>query len=302
MFRLANATFAACVLFYASSLFAQATLTRKYQEGTTYKTQQTQKVEQKLKLNGIEIPTRSDTTILATTAYGKRDAEGNLPIDTKIESMKVALSIQGFNVNFDSAKPDEKASNPALEPALDQFRKLTGLVITQKISRDNKKVVSVERSKQDVQVDPEDLKEQNQQSIDMVPAEPLKPGDKWQRTIKQDLGQGQIFTFQRNFEYAGQSDEFATVPGSRKLDKITATDASVEYSTRPNAGAGLTVKKSDLKVDSSKHTYLFDREAGRIIDEKNEVHITGNLDISINNMDFAGELDLTLATQEQEIK
>lgn len=294
---------AACCLFcHPSSLFAQATLIRTYQEGTTFKTQQTQKVEQKLKLNGIEIPTKSDTTILATTTYGKRDAEGNLPIDTKIDSMKVALSIQGVNVNFDSAKPDEKPSNAALEPVVDQFRKLTGLVITQKISRDNKKIVAVERSKQDVPVDPEDLKEQYQQSLGMVPSEPLKPGDKWQRTMKQDLGQGQVFTFQRNFEYAGRTDEFATVPGSRKLDKITATDSSVEYSTRPNAGAGLAVKKSDLKVDSSKHTYLFDREAGRMIDEKSEVHITGDLSISINNMDFAGELDLTLATQEQEVK
>ncbi|HET6883597.1 MAG TPA: hypothetical protein VFI31_25820 [Pirellulales bacterium] len=291
---------ASCLL--AGDALAQVTLKRKYEEGTTYKTQEVQQVDQTLKLNGIAIPTKSETTIVAATTYGKRDADGNLPMETKIDSLKVNLSLQGTNVTFDSAEPDKKASNPLLEPALEQFRKLSGLVITQKMSKDNKKIVSIERSKQDVELDPEDLKQQKQQEIDMIPSDPLKIGDKWQRTIKQDLGQGQVFTFDRKFEYAGPVDEFATVPGSRKLDKVTASDASVEYSTRPNAGMGLAVKKSDLKIESSKHTYLFDREAGRIVKADNEVHITGGLSISINNMDFDGDLDLTLATHAQEVK
>jgi hypothetical protein len=301
MFRLLSALLTVTCLL-ADEASAQVTLKRKYQEGTSFKTQETQKVDQVLKLNGIAIPTKSDTTIVAATKFGKRDADGNLPMETKFESLKVKLSIQGMDLTFDSAHPDEKASNAALEPLLDQFRKLSGLVVTQKISADNKKIVSVERSKQDVQLDPEEIKEQNQQELDMVPSEPLKVGDKWQRTIKRSLGQGQVFTFDRNFEYAGQVVEFATVPGSRKLDKISATDASVEYSMSPNAGTALTVKKSDLKVESSKHTYLFDREAGRIIDADNEVHVTGTLGLTINNMDFNGELDLTLATHEQEAK
>lgn len=287
----------------ATLVSAQVTLKRKFDEGTKFKVQETVKVDQVLKLNGMELPTKSDTKFGISASYGKRDAEGVLPIERKIESLQAELSLPGgLNVKFDSARPDEKASNPLLEPALDQYRKLSGMVITYKLSGDNQKVQSVERSQAESPIDPEDLKDELQQDLERFPAEPVKPGDKWERTVRQDLGQGQIFTFKRTYEYAGQVAEFATVPGSRKLDKITATDTSVEYSVKPNAGAGLTVKSSDLKVESSKHIYLFDRVAGRIIEENNEVRITGKLSLSINNMEFDGDLDLTLATLEQEVK
>jgi hypothetical protein len=281
---------------------AQATFKRKFEEGTKFKSQVSQKIDQVLTLNGMAIPTKSDTKIVMQTTYGKRDADGNLPIESKFESLQAELTLQGVTVKFDSARPDEKAANPIEELVRDQFRKVSGLVISRKISPDNKKVVSVERSKTESPVDPEDLKEQYQQDLDTMPDKPLKLGDKWERTVKRDLGQGQVFTFERTYEYAGQVNEFATVPGSRKLDKITASDSSVLYSVRPNAGMGLMVKKSDLKVESSKHTYLFDREAGRFVDEENEVRVTGKLALSINNMDLDGDLDLTLTTREQEVK
>jgi hypothetical protein len=290
-------------LCVATGASAQVTLKSKFEEGVQFKAQETQKVDQVLKLNGIAIPTKVDMTFVASTSYGKRDAEGNLPVATKFESVKADMSLPGgLSLKFDSAGPDKKESNPQLQQVIDQLRGLIGLVVTHKISRDNKKVVSVERSKPDAQVDPEDLKEQYQQSLDLIPKEPLKPGDTWERAFKQDLGQGQVFTFQRKFEYVGQVAEFDTVPGSRKLDKITATDTGVDYSMRPNAGMGLTVKKSDLKVESSKHTYLFDREAGRLVDTQSDIHVTGSLSLSINNMALDGDLDLKMNSREQGVK
>jgi hypothetical protein len=285
----------------ASDVSAQVTLQRKFAEGTQFRAKEAQKVEQMLKLNGMAIPTKVDMNFVATTSYGKRDAEGNLPIATKFESVKADMSLPGRSIKFDSADPDAdaKASDPVTKQAIDQFRGLVGLVITHKIDRDNKKVVSVERSKTDAQVDPENLKEQFQQSLDLIPSKPLKPGDTWERTFKQDLGQGQLFTFERKFEYVGEVAEFDTVPGSRKLDKITATDSSVDYSMSPNAGMGLTVKKSDLKIASSKHTYLFDREAGRLVDTQSDVHVIGGLTLSINNMDLDADLDLKMSSREQ---
>jgi hypothetical protein len=236
------------------------------------------------------------------TTYGKRDAENNVPVDSKIESIVASLSVQGMTVTFDSAKPDEKPSNPGLQIVIDQFRKLHGLVIHYTVSPENNKIVSVDRPKGETPVDPEDLKNEYQQELEMFPAKPLKPGDKWEQTVRQDLGQGQVFTFQRKYEYMGEVPEFATVPGSRKLDKVTATDSSVEYSIKAGGGMGLTVKSSDLKIESSKHAYLFDRNAGRTVDADSEVRVSGKLVLSINNMDLDAEFDLTMATREQETK
>lgn len=89
--------------------------------------------------------------------------------------------------------------------------------------------------------------------------------------------------------------------GSRKLDKVTATDTSVVYSTKGDAGL-INVRKSDLKVESSKHTYMFDREAGRTILSESEIKIKGPLSLAINNMEFAGDLQLSLNQKEDDVK
>jgi hypothetical protein len=281
---------------------AQTTLKHKFVEGTEFKTQTVQKVEQTLKLAGTDIPTKVDLNLVSRTTYGQRDADKNVPVQSKIESVVASLSVQGMTVTFDSARPDEKASNPVLQAALDQFRKLNGMVINHTVNPESNKIVSVERPKGETLVDPDDLKDEYQQELEMFPDKPLKPGDKWERTVRQDLGQGQVFTFKRNYEFVGEVPEFATVPGSRKLEKITATDASVEYSIKAGGGMGLTVKSSELKVESSKHTYLFDRQAGRTVDNDSEVRVSGKLVLSVNNMDLDAVFDLTMATRKQEVK
>lgn len=290
---------ALCLL--AIPAFGQVVLKPKFKEGTSFKVREKTTSDQVLTLNGMPLPTKSDNTAVAVVTIGKKDEKGNLPIATKVESLVVDLTLPGnMNVHFDSAKPDEKASNPNLEVLLEIFRKLVGNTTTITLGPGNK-VVSVEGIQEGSQADPDSVKEQFQQEIDRFPAEPIKPGDKWKRTVQQDLGQGQVFTFERDYEYVGPVDEFPTVAGSRKLDKVTATDTSVTYSTKGNAGL-ISVKKSDLTVESSKHTLLFDRESGRTVSSESEVKIKGPLSLAINNMDFTGELKLTLNQKEEEVK
>jgi hypothetical protein len=289
------------LLFVTATASAQVTLKHKYPEGTQFKTQVTNKVDQTLNLSGNNAPTKVDLKLVARTTYGKQDADKNVPVESKIESVTASLSLLGTNVTFDSARPDEKPSDMVGQLVTDQLRKLAGMTFNYKVSPENK-ILAGERPKGETLVDPEQIVSRAQQELDMIPAKPLKPGDKWERTVHEDIGQGQVFTFKRNYEYVGEAPEFATVPGSRKLDKITATDSTVEYSIKPNAGMGLTAKSSDLKVESSKHVYLFDREAGRMVNADNEVRITGKIVLSINNMSLDGVLDLTLATRAEEVK
>lgn len=284
----------------ASTASGQVVLKPKFQEGTSFRVRKKTAADQVLTLNGNPLPTHSENTTVARVAFGKKDEQGNLPITNKIESLIADLSLPGnLKIHFDSSKPDEKASDPNLEVVLDIFRKLSGSVVTITLSPENK-VVSVDGIQEGTQVDPESVKEQFQHELERYPAEPIKPGDTWKQTVQQDLGQGQVFTFERSYEYAGQVDEFPTVAGSRKLDKVTATDTSVVYSTKGEAGL-INVRKSDLKVESSKHTYLFDREAGRTILSESEIKIKGPLSLAINNMEFAGDLQLSLNQKEEDL-
>ncbi|HEV3340365.1 MAG TPA: hypothetical protein VG125_08405 [Pirellulales bacterium] len=289
------------LLFVTATASAQVTLKHKYAEGTQFKTQVTRKVDQQFNLAGMDRPSKVDMKLVARMAYGKRDAEKNVPVESKIESVTASLSLFGTNVTFDSTKPDEKPSDMVAQLVTDQLRKLTGMTFNYKVSPENK-IIAGEQPKGETLVDPEQIISGAQQELDMIPVKPLKPGDKWERTVTEDIGGGQIFTFKRNYEYVGEVPEFATVPGSRKLDKITASDSSVEYSIKPNAAMGLTAKSSELKIESSKHAYLFDREAGRTVNTESEVRITGKLGLSINNMDLDGVLDLTMGTRAEEVK
>lgn len=290
---------AVCLL--APPAFGQVVLKPKFKEGTSFRVREKTMADQVLTLNGTPLPTKSNTTTKAFVSIGKKDDQGNLPIATKVESIVADLALPGnMNVHFDSAKPDQKASDPNLEVVMEIFRKLLGSTVTVTLSPENK-VLSVEGVQEGSQIDPDSIKQQYQHELERFPTEPVKPGDTWKRTVQQDLGQGQLFTFERSYEYVGQVDEFPTVAGSRKLDKITATDTSVDYSTKGNAGL-INVKKSDLTVESSKHTLLFDREAGRTISSEGEVKIKGPISLAINNMDFAAELQLTLSQKEEEVK
>ena len=119
--------------------------------------------------------------------------------------------------------------------------------------------------------------------------------------MKQNIGQGQVFTFRRKFKSWGLAAQFPTVKDSKQLDKITATDTSVTYSTKEGTGA-FKVTKSDLKVESSEHTYLFDREAGRIVNSQSKLQVKGPIALSVANIEMLGNLDLTMETRTEEVE
>jgi hypothetical protein len=68
----------------------------------------------------------------------------------------------------------------------------------------------------------------------------------------------------------------------------------VKYSQDPNSRSPLKVIKSDLKVDSSEETILFDREEGCVVNAKSKIRIKGDMTFSYGGMDQPGALELTI--------
>jgi hypothetical protein len=87
----------------------------------------------------------------------------------------------------------------------------------------------------------------------------------------------------------GQVDQ-----GSKKLDKIGAKAETVRYALVPNPMLPVTIKNSDLKVDSSEGEILFDRELGRVISRESNTQISGDLSLAVGTNDLAGELSLKM--------
>jgi hypothetical protein len=278
---------------------AQVALKPKEVEGATYKTRETQKITQTLSLNGQNLDTKADVIMTTQTAFGQRDAEGGLTYKTTFVSILADMELYGSKVKFDSANPDVKSDSPIADIVLDAFRKLKDSTLTVKLDKDGQ-VVSVEGIQEGTGLAPDSIKNANAQRLNRLPAEAVKPGDTWERDEEADLGQGQILAVKRKYEYVGTTPKFPTVKNSPQLDKITATDLSVEYKVKGDANP-ITVKESDLKVGNSKHTFLFDRDAGRFVDEQSELQVKGVLKLLVMGMEL-DLVDLKIETGRREIE
>ncbi len=275
----------------------QVKLQTKHTPGAEYKTRETVSVQQSLTLNGQEIVTAVNTTNVSRVKHGSLTDDGALPITKTYESMKADLKLPGnIEVKFDSADPDAKSDNEIAELILDRFRAFKGLALTHTVSA-QRKVLDIEGIKQDTGINREELTAAYQQELNRFPDEPLKKGDTWKVMEALHLGEGQVFTFEREYTYAG-----TVVSGEKELDKVEAKDASVKYSIREGGGNPAKVTKSELTVDSSQHTFLFDRQLGRVVSVASKLHITGELGLEIMNMEFDGELDLTMTIKSEEVK
>ncbi len=274
---------------------AQVTLELKYPEGTKHLVHTEGMSNQKMTLAGMAIDTKSTSFGIATTTIGKRDADGLLKLEEKVESLQVELSLPGgLSLRFDSTNPGKKADIPQLEPVLDSCRSQC-LPVTVELDAKNK-IQSANLPEGEYEKLPESvreafttevLKKGLERSLACLPDEPVKKGDRWERSTELHLGEGQVMSFRTKFEYAGTLEQ-----DGKTLDKITGKVFEVNYSAKANPAYQIT--KSDFKVIDSDGTYLFDREQGAVVLRSSKVQIGGTLTMVINGMELPGEVDLTM--------
>ncbi len=262
------------------------------------------KINQVMTIMGMEIPTEAEQTIIVSRAIGKRAGDSTLPVREKIESFRSELSLPGgIQVKYDSKDPNAKIDNDQLKFLEDVFKLAAETDYTVVLDGKNK-VKAVEGTekllekvdKLDERVrgmvrsgfQPDKLKAQFEQSHGNLPDVLARQGEPWERTEHLESGGGQDFTIRKKYEYAGTEKK-----GDKTFDKITAKVLEVKFEDDPNAQAPAKVTKSDLKVDSSDETILFDREAGRVVESRGKLHVKGSITLSAGGQEIPGELDLT---------
>jgi hypothetical protein len=291
-----------CVVFGLSATsFGQVTLEHKFTEGANYTTETTVKTEQKLTLAGMDLDTNGDVRTTSKSTVGKRDVEGKVRVQEKVESLQVTMSLMGTDYSFDSANPDNKGASP-LEIIRDVHKAIAKRTTTTVYDKSNR-AVAVE-SDQNIlgtlpdqiqslvksSLDPTILKNAANDELEQLKSEPVKTGDTWKRTKSSNFGGGQVMTFDTEYTYAGTVEK-----GGRTLDKVTFNTLSVTFAFE-DSPLPITLKNSDLKVPESEGLILFDRAKGQTVESSSSMRIAGDLVFAANNMDLPAKLDLKMHT------
>lgn len=286
---------------WISQAQAQVKLGTKFVEGRKTVTHTTMKIKQTLTLAGMGLDTESDRFVISATQAGKRDADGKIRVEQKTEKITTTAKLPGgLTLSFDSDDPNKKADNPALEPFMQVMRAAAKAKTTLVIDQSGK-IVAVEGLEQAAEglpqelrgdFNPEQAKKVANQELEMLPTDPVKPGDTWTKNADLPLGSGQVMSLTTEYKYAGEAKE-----GGKTLDKIEAKTTAVSFSIAESSSLPLKVTKSDLKPTESVSTVLFDREAGQVQSSKGTLRIQGDLDFTINGQALPGKLDLTIETE-----
>lgn len=297
------------LLTLASSSLAlgQVKFERKIAEGKTGKSETVAKTEQRLTLAGMDVDTASDSRSVARTTTGKRDAAGNLKVESKVESLQISIKVQGTEYEFDSSNP-EKTGGSALEILRPVHQGLLRRTTTTTYDENNK-VTQIEfdqdplndlnASVRDLvkdQFDVEQVKKSENEELGRLPTEPVNKGDSWERTTPLKLGAGQTMTVATRYTYEGEVEK-----DGRKFDRISSKILTVEY-TIENSPMQLSVKSSDLKPKESKGELLYDRALGQIVESSSSVQIVGELTLVINGQELPSKLDLKMESSTRELK
>ena len=296
---------AALVVGLTSVASAQVKLEHKFREGSDARFQAVTKSHQILDISGMQVETRAEEVPTIRWTVGTRNPDGTLPIRQTLEAIRVRLELPGgVTISFDSAEPDAKPDNPQLGVFTDLYKALVGMEITFLLDKDNQvkavegaeKVLSKATELNPVagellksNLDPEKLKAAFQQHVVSFPTILLRKGDTWDRTEVLNIAGGQSLTFQKRYEYQGTVERDGAT-----LDQIGVKATGVTYAMDPNAQSPVKVSKSNLKIESSDGTILFDREAGGPVESHSVTRITGDLTLVADDKELPTKLDLTL--------
>ena len=305
-----NLVVVACLVLAGSQTArAQVQLQYKFPEGKTLEYRTNSNTFQTITLMGMEIQSRENRTVVWTQAIGKRRDDSSLPVEVKTRSLRATMGFHGgTRLTFDSTKPDAKLDDPEFAPLIELYKLESAVAYTVVLDGQGKvkaiegieplrekaaRLDAIAREQIRSRIEPDRLKAQFEQEHRNLPDGPVRPGESWERTETLDSG-GQALSFRKKYEYAGTEKR-----GGKTLDKITCKVLEVKCLPDPSAASPLKVTKSDLKVESSEGTIFFDREAGLLVESREQTKVKGTMTFSGGGTDTASQTQLNLQSNTQ---
>jgi hypothetical protein len=282
---------------------AQIKLEFKFPEGQKLTYKSTARTRQILAWNGMNKESVLRETKLCSRSVGKRRDDSTLPIEEQVQFLRAEYTLpDGIKLTLDSSDPNTKIDNPQLAflaevfklentitytVVLDQQSRVKAINGTEKLKEKAEKLTdSVAREEFARATSVDRLKTKFEQAFRILPDTPLHAGESWERDELLEIN-GKTFTARKKYEYVGNEKE-----GDKNFEKIRQKVLEVKYDIDPDEKLPLKVVKSDLKVQSSEGTILFDREEGHVTSASQKIRFRGNMTFSGAGVDQTGGFDL----------
>lgn len=269
-----------------------------YQVGQTYSSEAEIEVAQTLTINGADIVTGSNQFLIISESVEEANDDG-ATLQGGFETIQIDLEIAGTAFSFSSENPNAAPPPAGLEPIRQLYQGLSDAEWTTTVD-ENGLVKSMEYVGEPFagldpalqnEVDLEGRVDDANQLAERLPGEGIDVGDTWERTEVLNLGSGQQFSIEREFTYAGSEE----VDG-RTLERVDVKSVSLEYTIAPNPNLPLSVRSSDLEIETKDGAFWYDPDLGMIVKSTEEMQVTGDLELEIMGMVLPSELDLTITS------
>jgi hypothetical protein len=270
----------------------------EYQAGEVYKSELEVAVDQTLTIAGMATETSTEQFLIMAETVEAADDDG-ATLSGLFETVQSEINIMGISYSFSSENPDASTPPAQLAPLADLLKQMAEAEWTATIDEDGH-IESMEYSADSfANLDPalqtevdlqKNIDDANQQAA-RLPGEGIEVGATWERTETMNLGSGQEFSIEREFTYAGPE----TVDG-RQLERVDVKSLTVDFTIAPNPALPLSVKSSDLAIETTEGAFWYDPAMGTIVKSTESFHVTGDLELEIAGMALPSQLDLTITS------
>lgn len=288
----------------------------RFPEGQAVRYRVRTAMNQRVKNLGMEMPSNQDRTVVYAVEAGPRRGDSRRPVSVRVESLRERQRLPGGrDVRHDSKEPGaDRVAHPDLDFFKAMYRLEDGVAFTAVLD-DRGKVGAIEggdalRSRAGA-LDPrgadllrsrlsdDSLAREFERAVGLsaMPDGPVKPGASWERTESMDRGAGLELVLRKKYEYAG-----AEKKGDGKVDRIKVQVLEAHCRQDADSPSPLKLTKDELKVESSEGSILFDRRAGRIVEARERVQLTGRLSLAHAGQEQRVGFDLTIRTEAQPIE
>jgi hypothetical protein len=276
----------------------------KFEKDKPFYQKMSTKTIQNIKVQGLDVGQNQEQTFFFKFEPIKQDGD-KWVVKQTIEGVQMKIDIAGNPVSYDSTSESAAAgTNTALS---DFFKALKGSQFTLTITKDCtvekvegrdefvKKLVAANKQLEALLnriLGEEAMKQMADPSFGVVPKNPVKVGDKWDRTVKLTLGPLGTYENKYTFTYKKQDGDKAEI------------DVAVELKYSPpgpdQGGETLPFKIKGGKIEqvkddkSNKGTVIFNTKSGRIESSTIAVKMTGSL-----TLDIGGTTTEVSLTQDQ---
>ncbi len=259
------------------------------------------KVKQTLSIMGQDIDTASVRKVTAKTDVSKPDSAGNVTYSSKYSAFENKLTLPGgVEIEFDSNGENTPQGTQLdfMLPLLTALSKSTTTMVYDKNGDVMKMEVKAEgldtldaqaKAMLGGELDSDALTEKAQNALDDFHDKPVKVGDSWESETTLDLGQGAVFELTSTQKYVGTVQQ-----DGKTLHQVEIKYTEVDFEQPAATPGAPAVTESDLEIITGTSTLLFDAEKGRMVTSKINLEVSGEITLTIANMDLPAKLVLEI--------